>query len=318
MARRAGRAGHGPNITSFGSVALAPGLLADGVVVDPGKAAARALLGAPDFPRARRSRSVIALPAQRSIVRRIAVPSLIGKHFAELVDREVRREMPMLSDNAYVAWQPTGDRPDGTTNIFVAGVARDVLDSHLATARAAGLHPIALTCGIIAAARAFGAPDSIVASIEGGHLELVILREGVPDSIPLRRARTRRRRRGVGRPDHRRARPHAKVLPRLPSRRRPRSLAASDARRRLRGTRAARGAARRVDRPRCSDAGVAARVARRGRARAVRCEHRPGAEGRGRTHAPTQRPRRASSTSTCSRAACVPRVSPRLVSPPPR
>ena len=174
--------GHGPNITSFGSVALAPGRLADGVVVEPA-AAARALLGAPDFPRARRSRSVIALPAQRSIVRRLAVPSLTGKQFAELVDREVRREMPMLADNAYVAWQRTGDRADGTTNIFVAGVARDVLDSHLATARAAGLHPIAADLRIIAAARAFGAPDSIVASIEDGHLELVILREGVPDLI---------------------------------------------------------------------------------------------------------------------------------------
>jgi Tfp pilus assembly PilM family ATPase len=88
----------------------------------------------------------------------------------------------MLAENAYVSWQRTGTR-GGNALVFVAGVARDVLDSHVAAARAAGLHPQAADLNVIAAARAVGAPDAIIACVEEREAELGIFRDGIPGII---------------------------------------------------------------------------------------------------------------------------------------
>ena len=170
--------GRGGAIASCGRVPLAPGLVNDGVISDPA-AGGSLLRAAPDFPRRRRVRVVIALPAQRSVFRTIEVPAVRGKAFDELAGREVRREMPMLADHAYVSWARTGER-DGTAHLFIVGVARDVLDSHVEAVQAAGLRPYLADLRVVAAARAAGGPDCIIAHIEEEESEIAIVRDGVP------------------------------------------------------------------------------------------------------------------------------------------
>jgi len=122
---------------------------------------------------------VLALPAQRSVFRQLELPALRGAQFDELVEREIRREMPMLAENAYVSWKRTSD-VDGKAQVFVVGVARDVLDSHVAAAREAGLQPYAVDLRIVASARAIGQSDCIVAHTEPNEIEIGVFREGVP------------------------------------------------------------------------------------------------------------------------------------------
>ncbi len=165
-------------ITASGQVQLPPGFVDDGVILDSA-AAGLVLRETRDFPGSRRMQVALALPAQRSVLRQLELPPLRGKQFAELVQREIRREMPMLADNAYVSWQRTGDR-DGKAIVFVVGLARDVVDSHVAAVRAAGLQPVAADLRIIAAARAIGQRDAIVACIEDEEIEVGIFRDGVP------------------------------------------------------------------------------------------------------------------------------------------
>jgi len=165
-------------ITSYGATQLPLGMVDDGVILDSA-AAGLVLRESADFPSSRRMRVVIALPAQRSVVRQIELPVLRGRAFGELVHREIRREMPALADNAYVSWKPIGVR-DGKAQVFVVGVARDVLDSHMAAIGAARLRPVAVDLRIIAAARALGQPDCVIANIEEEEIEIGIFRGGVP------------------------------------------------------------------------------------------------------------------------------------------
>jgi Tfp pilus assembly PilM family ATPase len=85
----------------------------------------------------------------------------------------------MLADNAYVSWTRTTEH-EGKVRVFVIGVARDVLDSHIATLRAARLTPVAADLRVIAAARAVAEPDCIIAHLESEEIELAIFRSGVP------------------------------------------------------------------------------------------------------------------------------------------
>ena len=168
-------------IASSGRAPLPPGLIDDGVIRDV-MAAGEALRTSPGFRGSARMRAVAALPSPRSVFRQIELPALRGRQFAELVEREIRRELPMLAENAYVSWKQASAR-DGKAQVFVAGIARDVLDSHASALRAAGLQPVAVDLRVIAAARATGAADCIMAYAEAQELELAIFRDGVPSIV---------------------------------------------------------------------------------------------------------------------------------------
>lgn len=170
--------GRARRIAAHGRAPLPPGMIDDGVIVDA-LAAGLCLRETPGFPRGRRFQVVSALPAQRAVLRQLDLPSLPERQFAELVQREVRREIPILAENAYVTWTPVAER-DGRTSVFVVGIARDVLDSHVAALRAAGLRPQAIDLRLVAAARAVGGRDAIIANVERDEIELGIFRDGVP------------------------------------------------------------------------------------------------------------------------------------------
>ncbi|MEX2247771.1 MAG: pilus assembly protein PilM [Dehalococcoidia bacterium] len=165
-------------ITASGRVPLPPGLVNDGVVTDPERAGLL-LREAPDFTGNARMQAVAGLPAQRTVVRTLKLPPLQGRPFAEMVEREIRRELPVVAENAYVSWTP-GTRHADSIDVLAIGLARDVLDSHVAALRAAGLAPVAADLRLIASARALGLPDCILASVEAAEVELGIFRGGVP------------------------------------------------------------------------------------------------------------------------------------------
>jgi type IV pilus assembly protein PilM len=173
--------GGGGRIASCGRVPLPPGMVDDGVVTDC-EAVARVLRDAADFPRGARMQVVAGLPANRTVFRQIDVPALKGKQFDELVGREIRREMPAVAEHAHIAWTASPER-EGVRSVFVVGVARDVLESHVYALRSASLHPLSADMRVIAAARAIGAADSVLAYVEDDELEIGIFRAGVPEIV---------------------------------------------------------------------------------------------------------------------------------------
>lgn len=166
-------------VVSTGRVLLPPGSLSDGVIVDP-EATGTLLRQEPSFPGSVRMQVALALPAQRTLFRMLELPALKGKHFDEMVAREIRREMPMLAENAYVAWKRLDEAPGTTARVFLVGSPRDIVDSHAAAARAAGLHPQSADLRVIAAARAVGSTDCVIANVEDDEAEIAIFRDGLP------------------------------------------------------------------------------------------------------------------------------------------
>lgn len=173
-----GRAG---DVAASGRVRLPKGATEDGVIVEP-DAIGELLRNTPDFPGRGRMQVALALPAQRTVFRVLEVPRVEGKKFAEMVEREIRREMPMLADNAHISWQRMPDR-ENKAIVFVVGAARDIVDSHVAAAKAAGLHPQSADLRVIAAARAIGAANCVIANVEDDEAEIAIFRDGMPNIV---------------------------------------------------------------------------------------------------------------------------------------
>lgn len=173
--------GRGERVTEAGTLALPEGLANDGVIVDPERAGA-VLRAAEGFPGSPRMQTVIAVPSQRSVVRILELPALPRRQFEELAEREIRRAMPMIGENAYVSWKAKAE-VEGTVYVVVAGIPRDVMDSHIATMEAAGLRPCSADLGIVAVARAIGLPRSIVAAVEDSEAEIGIFNHGVPSIV---------------------------------------------------------------------------------------------------------------------------------------
>jgi Tfp pilus assembly PilM family ATPase len=168
-------------VGSSGRVALPPGAVSDGVILEPERIGA-ILRDAPGFPGRGRMQVALALPAQRTVFRTLELPVLPGKQFDELVSREIRREMPMMADNAYAIWKRMPDH-GGKGIAFVVAAAKDIVDSHAAAARAAGLHPQSADLRVIAAARAIGEPNCVIANVEDDETEIAIFRDGMPSIV---------------------------------------------------------------------------------------------------------------------------------------
>jgi len=171
---------HG-EVRQIGAAPLPDGLVRDAVILDPA-AAGEILRASQGFPSGRLMQVIVAIPAQRAVFRTLTVPSVSDAKLPELVAREIRREMPLLAENAHVSWA-LGPAKDGQPSVFVVGAPRDVLDSHVAAAVAAQVTPDAVDLRVIAAARAIGAADAIVANVEDSEIEIAILRQGIPEVI---------------------------------------------------------------------------------------------------------------------------------------
>lgn len=172
--------GRGASISGAGRVALPPGIVSDGVVVDAA-ALARSVRES-EFPGNSRMQTVLALPAVRSVFRQMEIPHVQGKAFNEFALREIRRELPTVADHTYVNWR-LAESSDGKARIFIIGVARDVLDSHLKAVEELGLTPVSADIRVIAAARAVGKPTVVVAQIEDQEVEIAVFTSGLPSIV---------------------------------------------------------------------------------------------------------------------------------------
>jgi Tfp pilus assembly PilM family ATPase len=173
--------GRGRRISSAGRVRLVPGMIVDGVIAAPADVAAL-LHDDAFFAGTGRMQTVAVVPAQRCIIRQIDVPHVTGKAFDEFVVREIRRELPMIGEHTHVSWRVV-DTAEGTARVFVVGVARDVLDSHIDTLKEVGLTPMSADLRVIAAARSVGRPRVVIVHLEDQEVELGVFERGTPSIV---------------------------------------------------------------------------------------------------------------------------------------
>jgi type IV pilus assembly protein PilM len=168
----------GENVMSWQEIPLDAGMVKEGVIADPDGVGA-ALKTALDSPSMSGGRLIASITGFRSIARVLELPKMKPEMLEEAVGREAKREMPVPMEDIYLSWQSL-DASDGQQRVFALGVPRDILDPLLKAMAVAKRHPSAIDTKPLALARAANRDEAIIADIEPGSADIVLVTGGVP------------------------------------------------------------------------------------------------------------------------------------------
>lgn len=193
FAVRAAEVALGPNPTllNFGQVALPPGAVRNGEIVDTEAvgAAIRRLWSEGKF----KARSVVVGVAnQRVIVRQAELPAMSDQDMRSALQFEAQELIPIPLDEAVLDFQILEEfaAPDGElrARLLIAAAQRDMVRTHLAAVERAGLSPKIVDLAPFALIRALGAELDLgdgagaeaIICIGGGVTNVVVHEQGVP------------------------------------------------------------------------------------------------------------------------------------------
>jgi Tfp pilus assembly PilM family ATPase len=100
----------------------------------------------------------------------------------EAIPREMKREMPVPLEEMYLSWQVIGGE-NGHLRVFALCVPRDVLGAQVETIRIAGAKPRSMDIKPLALVRAVARKEAIIADMEPGSIDVIIVRGGIPATI---------------------------------------------------------------------------------------------------------------------------------------
>jgi len=171
----------GGRVVKWASLSLDPTMVEDGVISDPQalSAAVRQLMDSSGI----KAKDVIAsVSGLYSVSRIVAVsnPPGGGVTTREAVLEAAGDIMPLSVDEMYLSWQPV-IAGEGTQQVLVVGVPRDVLDAEMRALRIAGINSRTLDLKAIALARAVNKEQALILNIEPSSFDIVIVVNGVPE-----------------------------------------------------------------------------------------------------------------------------------------
>lgn len=171
----------GKQVTEWGLEPLEPGLVREGVVLDPQAVGARikSLLAAHSVGS---WRLVAGLTGQRSIPRILDLPETNSQQLQAMLPREIKREMPVPLDEMYLSHQVIGSE-NGHCRVFALAVPRDVLGPQLEAIERSGRKPYAIDIKPLALVRAIGLGDVLIADLEPDSIDVIVVCDGIPATI---------------------------------------------------------------------------------------------------------------------------------------
>ena len=168
----------GSSVVAWQEVPLGPGLVKDGVIIDA-EAVGATLRTMLDSEAMSTGKLVAGITGFRSIARVLELPKMNPELLEEAVTREAKREMPVPMEDIYLSWQSLGI-DDGHERVFALGVPRDILDPLLKAVTVAKRQLTAVDTKPLALARAANRDEAIIADIELGSADIVVVTSGVP------------------------------------------------------------------------------------------------------------------------------------------
>jgi hypothetical protein len=171
----------GRQIKRWGRLALSPGLVRDGLVLQPqavGEAIAD-LFKASGFPR---NKVVASLSGLSFTYRFLDLPRMRPAEMEEAILRAAKKEISLPLEELYLSWQPLPGKDEETT-FFVLGVPRNMVDAMVETMQAAGISSFLMDLRPLAIARAANQENAIVINLEPDCFDIVFVTGGVPRVI---------------------------------------------------------------------------------------------------------------------------------------
>jgi Tfp pilus assembly PilM family ATPase len=128
-----------------------------------------------------------ALPGYQSTTRILEIPSLRGVELRLAIEEEFERILGASSSDFYLNWQ----RLEGRVRqrfVFVIAIPKSTVLGAIEALEAADIQPRTMDLRPLAIVRALGCADGVVANLEDGSLDIVVVDRSVPSvirSLPL-------------------------------------------------------------------------------------------------------------------------------------
>jgi len=171
----------GRQVETAASLPLDPGLVQDGVIIDPSTVGRRIseLMAAHGMVE---KRILVSLSGIHSIYRVVNVPKLPKNLMDEAARREMERVMPVSLNELYTSWQAVSTS-DLETVICLVGLPRNTVDAMLETLRQAGLQPESMDIRPLAVARVADERDAIIVNAEPKGFDIAVMIGGIPELL---------------------------------------------------------------------------------------------------------------------------------------
>ncbi len=162
----------GDRVKKWGSTPLAPGLVRDGLILQP-NAVAEAIHLLFETMKIPKKRVIVGVTGLSFTYRILSLPEMDSELLDEAIKRAAKREMPLPVEELYLSWQAYGER-DGERDFFVLGVPRNLVTAVVETLTGAGIKPYIMDLKPLALARAPVKNDAIVVSMEPECFDIVL------------------------------------------------------------------------------------------------------------------------------------------------
>ena len=175
----------GSRVLRWASISLKPGIVEDGVVRDREQFLDRfrTLTNSAMLTRSLQGKGLrLSVAGRSAVLRRLQVERVGSQPLKQQVAEACGDAIPVPMEELEWAWRPLR-RARRTIDLYCLGLYRSTLATNLSTLRRPKLVPKVVEPKALALARLVGATDALVVDVEDAGLELVVVREGVPDLV---------------------------------------------------------------------------------------------------------------------------------------
>jgi len=177
----------GKRVTEYAEVPLEPGLVKDGVVVEPERVAAKIkdILRSKKIPA---TRAIMGVSGLHSLCRVITLPAVPRAVLAEAVKHEAERVLAVPLEQFYLSWQVLHASKE-ELQLFLAAVPRNIVDTMVATLHQADIKAELIDLAPLALARVVNRvtsvkmPKVMVVNIHSQEIDIVLLVDGIPQLV---------------------------------------------------------------------------------------------------------------------------------------
>ena len=168
----------GRQVNKWASAPLAPGLVKDGLILQP-KAVGAAIDALFTSVKVPKKQVITSLTGLSFIYRILSLPRMKPALLDEAIRRGARKEMPLPVEELYLSWQAIGGGRD-EVDFFVLGVPRNLVDAVVQTLAEAGVKPYLMELKPLALARAANRGDALIVAVEPDCFDIVLVANGIP------------------------------------------------------------------------------------------------------------------------------------------
>ena len=167
----------GRQVDKWGSMPLAPGLVKDGLILQP-KAVGEAIDALFKSVKVPKGQVIISLSGLSFTYCILNLPRMKPAPLEEAILRGARKEIPLPLEELYLSWQAIGSDHD-ELKFFVLGVPRNLIDAVVQTLAEIEVKPYLIDLKPLALARAANRGDAIIVDLEPSGFDILLVANGI-------------------------------------------------------------------------------------------------------------------------------------------